>query len=939
MDKSRSCHRVANHAGVVFTLAVLLLAGLGVDPARAARLSDVPTTSTWVAEGGAVKVIARTSSTLYLGGSFTHMGPATGGFVPIGASNGMAVATIDKVNGFVYACVSDGAGGYYIGGYFKQVGALARNNIAHIMADGHVDPAWNPDASNKVYALAVANGTVYVGGDFLRIGGQSRQMIAALDAVSGTATAWNPKAAGSTITKTIMTLAVSGGTVYVGGKFTSIAGKARKYLAAMDASTGALLTDWNPNPNGGVSNLVVVEGTIYACGSFTSIGGQSRNYVAALDATTGAATAWNPNANSLVTTLAVTSGTVYAGGHFTTMGGRPRNYLAAVDDTSGTVTTWNPSADGDVYVLAVTSGTVYAGGKFKNIGGQARSRLAELDAMSGAATAWNPDAGDSVNVLGLAGGTVYAGGDFASIGGKTRNYLAALDAASGVVTDWNPDPGDRVYALAAADGVIYAGGAFTRIGGQTRNYLAALEPVSGAATAWNPNLDHMPETLVAWGGKIYAGGDFTTVGGQKRNYLAELDPVTGAATAWDPNPNNWISVIAVTSGTIYVGGGFTSIGGKPRNRLAAIELETGKATDWNPNADDDVVSLAVKDGSVYVGGMFSNIGGQARNYLAEVDKVSGMATAWNPNPDERVLTLAVANGKVYAGGTFVYMNKTLRIGLAELDAVTGVATAWDPWACRYHDNYYYSDIRSIIPSQGGLYVGGYFEVIGGQRQPSFAQFVIIPSPLEPNTSGVIDIQPSSLTLGWIDASNDEDGFKVWADPGAGAPTTLRATVTTGTTSWAYSGLTPNTQYAFQVAATNSYGDSYRTNVFTTFTLAAAPTMDENIASTMTVGEVRVVGQSVTFSNPAGFGVGTDGGGAFAVSGYRWAWDENATYAFNGGEAAWGAGELSLTPARAGRYYLHLQSLNATGVATRQTADLGPFNLVTTNGLKNWQNYR
>ena len=56
-----------------------------------------------------------------------------------------------------------------------------------------------------------------------------------------------------------------------------------------------------------------MTGTVYAGGKFTSIGGQPRNYIAALDAT-GAATNWNPNANAEVNALALGGSTVYAGG-------------------------------------------------------------------------------------------------------------------------------------------------------------------------------------------------------------------------------------------------------------------------------------------------------------------------------------------------------------------------------------------------------------------------------------------------------------------------------------------------------------------------------------------------------------------------------------------------------------------------------------------------
>jgi hypothetical protein len=118
-------------------------------------------------------------------------------------------------------------------------------------------------------------------------------------------------------------IAVSGDTVYVGGRFASIGGQARNKIAALDATTG-LATSWDPNAHGYVYSLAASGTTIYAGGSFSSIGGQTRNRIAALDAATGLATAWNPDADDAVGALAVSGTTLYAGGAFTTIGGRPQ---------------------------------------------------------------------------------------------------------------------------------------------------------------------------------------------------------------------------------------------------------------------------------------------------------------------------------------------------------------------------------------------------------------------------------------------------------------------------------------------------------------------------------------------------------------------------------------------------------------------------------------
>ena len=97
----------------------------------------------------------------------------------------------------------------------------------------------------------MSGSTVYAGGAFTSIGGQARNYIAALDAATGAATAWNPNA-----NDRVHALAVSGSTVYAGGALHQHRGQTRNRIAALDAATGAA-TAWNPNADGSVGALAV----------------------------------------------------------------------------------------------------------------------------------------------------------------------------------------------------------------------------------------------------------------------------------------------------------------------------------------------------------------------------------------------------------------------------------------------------------------------------------------------------------------------------------------------------------------------------------------------------------------------------------------------------------------------------------------------------------
>ncbi|MCX7046272.1 MAG: hypothetical protein NTX50_12395, partial [Candidatus Sumerlaeota bacterium] len=140
-------------------LSVIMMTWLAATVVSAAMAqSSTPNENAWVTNGD-VYAIVPVGGLTYIGGDFTYVGPYSGGGVPIDVITADPVAAFPKVNGSVYACVSDGAGGWYIGGAFTQVGGQTRNNIAHILADGSLG-GWNPDANGPVSALAVSGTTV-----------------------------------------------------------------------------------------------------------------------------------------------------------------------------------------------------------------------------------------------------------------------------------------------------------------------------------------------------------------------------------------------------------------------------------------------------------------------------------------------------------------------------------------------------------------------------------------------------------------------------------------------------------------------------------------------------------------------------------------------------------------------------------------------------------
>lgn len=553
-------------------------------------------------------------NTVYVVGLFaTISGKSRQYIAALDAKTGAALDWDAHSNGIAIPLAFRGST-LYVGGLFSQIGGQPRNNIAALDATSGAATGWNPDADGGVWSVAIRGKRLYVGGSFTRIGAKSRSLVAELDPETGLATDWNPTAQGPH-EPYVNAMVMHGGTLFVGGSFTSIGGQVRNGLAAFETRTGEL-TAWDPGATAarGFPDISILRAhgrSIYVGGYFQSIGGQPRNYVAELDAFTGAATDWNPDPSNVVYAIAVGENTVCIGGTFKSMGMVPRRNLAAFDLTTGKVTDWNPNPDGlIVYALAASEGKIYAGGDFTQIGGQFRSDLAALDALTGAATEWNPGADQAVRALLVNGNTIYVGGGFSHAGGQPRRYVAALDATTGAATAWNPSPDDGVVSLSLRGSTVYAGGWFYRIGGLPRRSLAAVDAATGAVLPWRADTDGVVDALAISGNTVYAGGVFERVNGQNRRNLVAIDAGTGAVKPWDPSPDGAredaytasVNAIATSGNMVFVGGDFTIIGGQPRAGLAALDGVTGKPLEWSPNPDQSVWALMVGGSTLYAGG-------------------------------------------------------------------------------------------------------------------------------------------------------------------------------------------------------------------------------------------------------------------------------------------------------------------------------------------------
>jgi len=337
-------------------------------------------------------------------------------------------------------------------------------------------------------------------------------------------------------------ITVVGHVAYIGGRFTSImapgtgpGGAPRNHAAAIDLDTNTLLP-WNPNTNGTVQAIAVAKSTVYLGGSFTQVGGAGHSRIAAVNATSGALVAgWNATANAQVMTLRAAKGLVYAGGYFTTVNGAARNHLVALNGTTGAVDTgFAATADGNVLASTIANGgtRLVIGGSFAHVGSSAQSNIASLDLTTGAPAAWSHHTPYPVIALAADANGVYvagagSGGNFAGFAPSSGNLL------------WQGGTNGNVQAIAVVGGVVYPGGHFTTYcgpqGGQhtctnpvLRSKILGVEEgtgqlVSGWAPSVNSALGIFAEAHTS-GGALLIGGDFTKVAGASQQRFAQFMP-------------------------------------------------------------------------------------------------------------------------------------------------------------------------------------------------------------------------------------------------------------------------------------------------------------------------------------------------------------------------------------------------------------------------------
>lgn len=667
--------------------------------------------------GAYVYSIVLSEEYIYVGTSSDYdldyfIGPNTGTGVEIDKETGTRNTSMPIVNGNILTTISDGAGGWYLGGAFTQVGASSRNYLAHVLSDGSVDPTFNPAPNSWVYSLALSGGTLYTGGNFTSIGGQTRNRIAKMDATTGVVDLTFNPGAGSTV----YTIQITGNDLYAGGFFTTIGGQARRYLAKLDATTGVVDLNFNVYPNTSVLDIKLDSDNLYFGGRFDYFG-PIRGYGAEIDTDTNVLNSSLPVINGTIRTVVSDGiGGWFIGGDFTTVGGLTRNKIAHILSDNTVDAGFDPNANANVYTLLLSGSDLYVGGNFTSIAGTAINRLAKLNATTGVIDAgFNANANSYVVTLSLYGGYLYTGGYFTSIGGQSRTYLARLNPATGVAdAGLNIILNSYVNSIVTADNYLYVGGQFSNIviDGKSFSYFFRADTTTGSIDSdFHFYIAQHVYSLLVSGDELFVGGLFTYLPYQFVNHehLFKIDLTTlSIDETFRPDPDGTVWCMNLIGDDLYVGGEFLSIGGDYRSKFAKIDKDTGDVDqNFNINADGIVRSIFSLGDKLFVGGYFTSIGGNNSKMIGKISRFDGSPDpTFRATADDDVEDILISGDDIYIAGYFFEVNNTPRKGLALLDKYTGEL---DP-NFRIFPNYLC--VTTMLKLDNELLIGGDFTRLG-----------------------------------------------------------------------------------------------------------------------------------------------------------------------------------------------------------------------------------
>jgi hypothetical protein len=221
--------------------------------------------------------------TVYVGGTFTKIGGANRtNAAALSAATGQATAFVANTNATVRQ-IRFIDGRMYMVGSFWRVNNLSRGNGAEVDPTTGSVKAWNPQVTAGIITVAGDVDGIYIGGYFTKVNSVSRDFSAKVDKTTGALLPWTSGSTCQDATNPcyVWDILPSGDTVYLAS------GGPGGRIVSLSASTG--FQNWWSGGDGDFTSVLRDGNKLYAAGHFTdAISGYPRAGIVVLDASTGA---------------------------------------------------------------------------------------------------------------------------------------------------------------------------------------------------------------------------------------------------------------------------------------------------------------------------------------------------------------------------------------------------------------------------------------------------------------------------------------------------------------------------------------------------------------------------------------------------------------------------------------------------------------------------
>jgi uncharacterized delta-60 repeat protein len=600
----------------------------------------------------------------------------------------------------VKAIVVQPDGSVLVGGRFTNATGLPRFGVARLLADGSVDPSFNPDwiTGGQIFSLGLQqDGRIIVGGGFYVSGGGEQIGVARLLPDGSRDGSFDAVTGGDGGVSCFAIQIQPDDKILIGGRFTTVHGVPRNRIAQLNPNGGLdVAFDPGTGANDTVSSILrQPDGTILIGGAFTRVNDRFRPGIARLFGGDPPLTApffrRQPASCMAREGENVSFETAVRGFPVPTLqwtfNGQP-----IFGATTERLDLFNvrTNHEGTYAVVAANSqGTnASANALFEVLPASTQPGSLDLSFFPGTG-ARVPMINYEANITALAVdglGRTLIGGNFSRINGLLCGGIARL------LPDGSVDPGfllgsgvngGSIASIALQpDGKALIAGWFYGVNEVYRPTIARLNPNGSVDASFTPvggvgGADYDIYSIVVQpDGRILVAGDFGTFNGTPRGGIARLNPDGTLEESFDtvaPGPRVSGRALALQpDGKILLGGYFSGIQGVPRNNVARFHGDGTLDVSFNPSTkvSGAVFGVAVQpDGKIVIAGDLGVSGGASHLGVARLLPDGTLDSSFNPGagPDTYVSGLVLQNhGRMILAGPFTSFNNVPRRGIVRL---------------------------------------------------------------------------------------------------------------------------------------------------------------------------------------------------------------------------------------------------------------------------------